>query len=150
MYLILIMVLVSIDQLTKLLIYNSLGVFQSIPIIDNVFHITYVKNFGAAFNIFQGKTNFLIVITIAIIIGAIIYLILKHKVLQPMIKVSMSLIISGGIGNIIDRCRVGFVVDFLDFRHFPVFNFADICVTTGCALLIIHMILSERWQKNEH
>ncbi len=132
------------DQLSKYFISMWMSLNESIPLIEGVFHITYVKNFGAAFSILQGKQFFLITVTLIALILINIYLVVKLKENHRILSLALSFIIGGGYGNLIDRIRLGYVVDFFDFRVFPVFNIADICVCTGCGLLILYIFYFEK------
>ena len=132
--------LISIDQISKYLALNYLKPIGTIPIIENIFHLTYVENRGAAFGMLQNNQFiFIIVATIATIGG--LYYIYKHK-LSLLAKSSIVLIISGAIGNMIDRVRLGFVVDYFDFRIIwdYIFNIADVFVVVGTILLCVHII----------
>lgn len=144
MYYLLILVLVVTDQASKAYIRSGMMPGDSIPVIAQVFHITYVQNTGAAFSILQGEQLLLKVLPIAVIVGIALYLQVKGKNEHWSLKTALSLIIAGGIGNLIDRIRFGFVVDFLDFRVFPVFNIADIAVCTGCGFLILYVLFLEK------
>lgn len=143
MYYIIIAAAVILDQLVKFLVRTNMDVHQSIPVIENVFHLTYVQNTGAAFSIFSGHTGVLALFTLVITAGLMIYLHSIRKTGHWMLKLSISFITAGGIGNIIDRTVLNYVVDFFDFRIWPVFNIADIFVCTGCALLLIYVFLEE-------
>ena len=111
--------LIGLDQLTKILIDSNMQLHQSIPIISfgdtNVLNITYERNPGAAFSILEGKQLFLILFT-AVVIVVMLYLMLSKRVKKPTYIWSMSLIVAGGIGNLIDRVIRGEVVDFIDVR----------------------------------
>lgn len=137
---------IAVDQILKLIVVNALEIGQTVPLIDGVFHFTYIQNFGAAFSILQNRQSFLIIITaIAMAVMAIVAVKNINRY-SKLTSVSLALIVGGGIGNIIDRIRMGYVVDFLDFRliDYPVFNFADCCVVIGAILLVISILLSER------
>ena len=139
-YELIILLLVGIDQLSKILALKYLKSVESIPIIQNMFHLTYVENRGAAFGMFQNnQIIFVIVALIASIYG--LYYLHKNKV-NILGKVSILLIISGALGNLIDRVRLGFVVDYFDFRIIweYVFNIADIFVVLGTILLCIYIL----------
>ena len=139
-YELIILLLVGIDQLSKILALKYLKSVESIPIIQNMFHLTYVENRGAAFGMFQNnQIIFVIVALIASIYG--LYYLHKNKV-NILGKVSILLIISGALGNLIDRVRLGFVVDYFDFRIIweYVFNVADIFVVLGTILLCIYIL----------
>ena len=142
-YELIILLLVGIDQLSKILALKYLKNVESIPIIQNMFHLTYVENRGAAFGMFQNnQIIFVIVALVASIYG--LYYLHKKKV-NILGKVSILLIISGALGNLIDRVRLGFVVDYFDFRIIweYVFNIADIFVVLGTILLCIYILFYE-------
>ena len=136
--------LVLIDQVSKLLVVNYLS--DKIVLINNFFSLDYVKNTGAAFGFFSGNIFFLVLITLALVI----YLIyeLKQNIDKKFNLVFIILIISGAIGNLIDRVFRGFVVDFISFILFnsqmPVFNIADIFVTCGVTGLIFVIFKEEK------
>ena len=145
LYIILFIVgLVLIDQISKLLVVNYLS--DKIVLINNFFSLDYVKNTGAAFGFFSGNIFFLVLITLALVF----YLIyeLKQNIEKKFNLVFIILIISGAIGNLIDRVFRGFVVDFISFILFnsqmPVFNIADIFVTCGVAGLIFVIFKEEK------
>ena len=143
-YLILCAVFVAADILTKYIVTCNMSVGDTIPLISGVFHLTYVRNTGAAFSILSGQRIFLIILPALVVLALIIYIIAK-KPTNKLLLLSFSMIISGGIGNLIDRISLGYVIDFLDFRliNFPVFNVADIWVTCGAALFVILLLFSK-------
>jgi signal peptidase II len=114
---------------------------QSVPLINGVFHLTYTENTGAAFSILQNQRWLFIALTIIFIILATYYLI-KHPKEKLIMRVGLSMVLAGAIGNLIDRILLGYVVDFFDFRliNFPVFNIADCAIDVGCALLVIYFL----------
>ena len=145
MYYIVILALIGLDWLTKYWIQTSMALNDTIPVIDGIFHITYIHNYGAAFSILEGKQSFLLIVTgiaMAAILGYMVVTQIKKKA-QPMELWSLALILAGGIGNFIDRVRFGYVVDFFDFRIWPIFNVADIAVCCGCGLLIFYVLIWE-------
>ena len=129
-----------IDRLTKALVSATMKLGQSIPVIENIFHITFKTNDGAAFSILSGRVSFLIIATL-LIIGALVAFILVKKPKSKIFGIAVSLIISGALGNLADRIALGHVIDFLDARFidFPIFNVADICVVCGAALFCIYV-----------
>lgn len=135
---ILLSTLVFLDQLTKIYFSRILNVGQTIPVIKNIFHLSLVYNSGAAFGVFQGKIFLFIIISVVAIY--LIALNIKHK---P-INYSWILVLSGAVGNLIDRARLGYVIDFLDFRVWPVFNIADSCITIGMIILVFSMFKSQK------
>ena len=129
--------ILAIDQIVKAAIRIIMYVGESLPIIEDVFHITYVQNRGAAFSILSGQGILLVMIPLASIIFAIWYM-EKHLEEHWTLTLSLSLIISGGVGNLIDRIVFGYVTDMFDFRFWPVFNVADIAVCVGAGFLILY------------
>ena len=125
-----------LDQFTKYIIKQNFQLNQSIPIIKNILHLTYVTNTGSAFGLFKGF-NFIFVIFSFIVIITIVYYIKKIKNNERILQFSIGLLLGGTIGNLIDRLFYSYVVDFIDFRIWPVFNVADSAVTISIALLII-------------
>lgn len=145
MYYIAILALIGLDWLTKYWIQTSMALNDTIPVIDGIFHITYIHNYGAAFSILEGKQGFLLAVTGAAMAAIAIYMVYaqKKKELTPMGLWSLALILAGGLGNFFDRVRFGYVVDFLDFRVWPIFNVADIAVCCGCGLLVFYVMIWE-------
>lgn len=138
-----IFVLILIDQVTKYFITANMKVYDSIVVIENIFHLTYVRNFGAAFSILQNKKIFFVVITVIVAMGIIFTIAKYSKGMHRAMLYSLALILAGAIGNLIDRIRLGYVIDFFDFRIWPVFNIADMCVVCGCILITYYMFFIE-------
>lgn len=138
---------VGIDQIIKLIVVSNMSLGDSIPIINNVLHITYVLNDGAAFSFMSGQVWLLCGVT-SVIMGVLIYLYISKRVTHKLAITSLALIESGGIGNLIDRffngdvLFQGKVVDYVDFRliNFAVFNFADCCVVIGTITLVVYLL----------
>ncbi len=134
-------VLVAADQIVKLLVIKHLVPIGSFTLIDGVIRLRYVENTGAAFGSFEGKTSILSMVTFVVIVVGLVYLLTKKK--KPDVEyVCYSLIIAGGLGNLIDRVFRGYVIDYIEpiFVDFAVFNFADILVTCSAIFLIIWML----------
>lgn len=136
--LLVIAVLVAADQLIKWAVVNSFASGGSMEILFGLIRIRYVENTGAAFSSMEGQTTFLTVFS-AVVIAMFIFLLMTKKIKPGAFYWCLSVIIAGGIGNLIDRIARGFVVDYIEptFVDFAVFNFADCCVTVGAFLLII-------------
>ncbi|WP_370456844.1 signal peptidase II [Fusobacterium sp. FSA-380-WT-3A] len=145
-YLIGIVGLVFLDQLTKIQIENNFFIGDSLAIIQDFFHITYVQNRGIAFGIFQGKINLISVFTVIAIIGIIYYFLKTFKKSSFLEKLAYMLIISGAIGNMIDRIFRGYVVDMIDFRGIWsfVFNMADVYINIGVAVILLDMFIKAK------
>lgn len=142
-------VLVGADRITKWLIVSNMELSDTIHLIKigdkEVLNLYYCLNSGAAFSRLSGKTVFLIVITSAVILW-LLYLMIAKKVHRTVYLVSISLILGGGVGNLIDRIfNNGKVIDFIDVRiiNFPIFNFADICAVCGAGLLMLTVLIDE-------
>ena len=140
-----ILALVAFDQWTKYYIVSNFNLYQSKPIIENFFHITYITNDGMAFGLsFPGGKQVLLIMTVILTLFIITFL-WKERKGHPLIKYGLVFILSGAFGNLIDRFLNGKVVDFLDFMvgnfHWYVFNIADSSVTIGMILFISHSIL---------
>ena len=141
------------DQATKLYIDRSMLLFQSIPVIDGLFNITYVRNKGAAFSFLSHASwrlpFFIAISAVAAAVIVIAFKRLRHD--QRLAQASLAMIFSGAVGNLIDRVRQGEVVDFLDVYwrtyHWPAFNVADSLICVGVALLALDMLGEEQRQK---
>ena len=138
--------IVFLDQLSKWLTVMNLGLGETFPLIEGVFHFTYVQNTGAAFSMFNKPDErwiFMSISTVAII-ALSIYLWFNRKG-SKLLCVAMCFIIGGGIGNMVDRCILKYVIDMLDFRliNFAIFNVADSFVCVGVGLFALAVILDE-------
>jgi len=146
---------IIIDQLTKIAVDRSMQLFDSIPIVEHFFHLTYVRNRGAAFSFLSNASWRLPFFITVSIIAAIVILVAFQKMRddQKLAHTSLALIFSGAVGNLIDRVRLGEVIDFLDAHwyrhHWPAFNVADSLICVGVFLLAIDMLQEEkRLKKN--
>ena len=142
-----IVAIIALDQWSKWAIKTSFNLYQSEPVIQDLLHFTYVTNDGMAFGLsFPGGKHILLVMTI-LLTGFIIGFLWKEREGHPLVKYGLALILSGAIGNLIDRFLYGKVVDFLDLMigdfHWYIFNVADSSVTIGMVLFIIHSIIYE-------
>lgn len=133
--------IVLTDQLVKLWAMNSLQTVGSMPFIPGVMNLTYVQNTGAAFSMLQGNWLFLIVIPI-IVCALGVYILVSKRVKHPLLNWTFVLILSGAIGNLIDRIFRGYVVDMFEVTlfKFAIFNVADIFITVGAILLFIYIL----------
>lgn len=143
MYILLILVLIAADQASKIAVQQMLSGKPSLPIIPGIFHLTYVENRGAAFGLMVGKQIFFAVVAALVIIAGLICI--YKKSYGKLVNISISMVIAGAVGNLIDRLKLGYVVDFLDFRIVwnYVFNVADVFVIVGTFLLCVSMIASD-------
>ncbi|TCL37193.1 signal peptidase II [Anaerospora hongkongensis] len=128
-----------IDQGIKYYVQSQMTLGMSIPVINGVFHITYILNPGAAFSILEHQTILLMAVTVGML-AALVYF-YGHIAAGPwLMRLGAGLLAGGAIGNLIDRVKTGYVVDFLDFRIWPVFNSADVAIVTGVSLLMYTML----------
>jgi len=137
-----------LDQWTKSMVVQKLPLYQRVNVIQGFFNLTHVRNTGGAFGIFGGEKgglgSILFVVVSLIAIGAIVFLFVKIKENEKTLALSFSLILSGAVGNLIDRLRYGEVVDFLDFHlstyHWPAFNVADSAICIGIGLMALELL----------
>ena len=144
MELIIIVLGLILDRVTKIWALNVLTKTTEIPVIKDFFSFAYLENRGAAFGILQNKLIFLSLVTLTIMGGIVVYL-FKYKPTSKILRISLAFIVSGAIGNLIDRVWYKYVVDFImlhykDVYYFPTFNVADMFVVVGTMLLVIYMI----------
>ena len=147
------MVLISsavlvLDQITKFWVHQTMALYQSIEIVPHFVSLTYLRNTGAAFGLLAGgrsplRTIFFILVS-ALAIGCIFYLFKTLRPQQKTMAVSLSLVLGGAIGNLVDRIYMGEVIDFIDLHwyqlHWPAFNVADSAITIGVGLLFVQML----------
>jgi len=144
-----------LDQWTKYIIVQKLRLYQRVEVIQGFFNIIHVRNTGGAFGIFGGEKggigSVLFVVVSLIAIGAIVFLFVKIKENEKTLTLSFSLILSGAIGNLIDRLQYGEVVDFLDFHlstyHWPAFNIADSAICIGIGLMALELLIRDSKKK---
>jgi signal peptidase II len=145
-------VLLILDQVTKYIIHTGMDLHESIPVITGFFSITYIRNPGAAFGFLAGASStfryvFFIGVTIAAI-GLILHYLRTYAAGDRLLTISLGMILSGAIGNLIDRVRFGEVIDFLDVyigtAHWPAFNVADSAISVGAFILFIHLIRQKK------
>ena len=138
--------IVAVDQVTKYLTVANIDLFQRVGAWDGVFHLTYVRNTGAAFSSFEGA-QWLFLLIFLVFTGAILYdMVKKAMPFTNFERWCVAAIYGGGLANMIDRLRLGYVVDMVEveFIRFPVFNVADCFITCGCVALLVHLIFFNR------
>jgi signal peptidase II len=144
-YYLLILALVSVDQATKLLVARTVALYQSVTVIPGFFNITRIHNKGAIFGTFSQTNNKLVFVLLTAASFAALVLVVTYFFKTPaadkLMKISLTLIMAGALGNQFDRLVRGHVVDFLDFHirdaHWPFFNAADSCITIGACLMLV-------------
>ncbi len=147
-YILLAMGLLAADQLSKWFVMSRMSEGDSIPVIEPVFHITYVMNPGAAFGMLPYKTLFFVIVTVIVVLGIILFA--RHiPAGKVLLKTGLALQVGGAVGNLIDRLRFGHVVDFFDFRVWPVFNIADMGIVVGVGILFIELLKGDRENRKQ-
>ena len=134
--------IVAADQFTKYLTVSNIALYEDVPFIPGLLQLTYVQNTGAAFSSFEGQ-QWLFALVFAVFTVLILREYRKNTMgFTPFERWCIVAIYGGGLGNMIDRIRLGYVVDMIEttFITFPVFNVADIFITCGCILLLVHLI----------
>ena len=142
-----------LDQLTKFLVVENVPLYGHVEFIPGVISFTYVRNTGAAFSSFQGMQWLFALIFLVFTVGIVWEFSKKKMPFTTLERWFIVLIYAGGLGNMIDRLRLGYVVDMIktEFMNFPVFNVADCCITCGCFLLLGHLIFFNRefWKEEK-
>lgn len=141
------LIIIFLDQLTKYYAVKMLKGNTPIVLIKNFLQFNYVENYGAAFGILQNKKIFFVIMTILVIIGIIVYMKMNTNLTFPM-KIALAMVIGGAVGNLIDRVRLGYVVDFVDVNFwgvydFPVFNLADSFIVIATFILMYLLIFNK-------
>ena len=152
LYIAAILVMIVVDQVGKHWAFTVLQPQHTIPLIENVFHLTYIENRGAAFSMFAKFASRWIFVALAAVITLAICYALSKKLMQTALgSWSLVLIAAGAVGNAVDRVARGFVVDMFDFRliHFPVFNVADIFICVGGVLFVIYFMFQHKDKPND-
>ena len=134
---------IIVDQLSKCILSHYLSLHRSVPIIKHCFHLTLVHNTGIAFGMLKGNSHFILLVTVVGLMLIVWHLkkefadnLTKQQGVALCEMIAVGLILGGALANMIDRLRLGYVVDFLDFRIWPVFNVADSCITVGALILL--------------
>jgi signal peptidase II len=137
---------VAADQLTKHIVTGHLGLDEGIHVVGP-FWIHHVQNSGIAFGLFSSATAAVIVLT-AIAVGWMLLFFLRSGARHPVLPVALGLVIGGSVSNLLDRVRLGYVTDFIDFRYWPAFNLADSFIVVGVAILLGTLLSAERMPRS--
>jgi len=152
--------IILFDQASKFYIQHNMYIGESIAVIEGIFHITYVENPRTSFGLFEYNSSFFV---IAVLVSVILVILIYKKIIfkkDPFMYIPLTLALGGAVGNLIDRVRIdGKVIDFIDFRIWPVFNFADSAIVCGMLVLLIHVLFhapekedkgeGEEWKNEE-
>lgn len=134
------------DQAIKFLVVSYMKLGESIPVLAGIFHITYIENPGAAFGLFANQ-RVMFIVAAALVIAAACLMYRRLMSEKVIVRWGVALLLGGAAGNLIDRVRIGCVIDFLDFRIWPVFNIADIGICIGVALLMYALLFDKEKEK---
>ena len=139
--------IVAADQITKLLVLAEIPLFGHVDAVPGLFHLTYVQNTGAAFSSFEGMRWMFVVLFVILTVLIFVEYFKKPMPFTTLERFCIAAIYAGGLGNMIDRVRLGYVVDMIEtkFMEFPVFNVADCFICCGCVLLMVHLLI---WNKS--
>ncbi len=132
-----------VDQIIKWMVVHGLVMYEKIPIFGGLITVTHIRNSGAAYNLFSDMPLLLIFFPGIVMTLGLIYIGVKSKTSNKLLMLSFSMVIGGGLGNLIDRISKGYVVDYLDIKIIPVFNVADMCICIGCGLLFIYLLFMD-------
>ena len=129
------------DQFTKYLVVQNMGLYEEVPLLPGVLGLTHVRNQGAAFSSFRGMQWLFVLIFVVLTLAVVYEYFKKPMPFTALERWCIAAIYGGGLGNMIDRVRLGYVVDMLEteFMEFPVFNVADCFITCGCVVLMVHL-----------
>jgi len=139
MFFLIIALVLLLDQGSKAAVQMWMYQGESIPIVKQVFHLTYILNPGAAFGFLAYQTNLFIIVTAGLVLGVLLFY-RSLPLERVLVRYGLALVVGGALGNLVDRLRFGKVVDFLDFRVWPVFNLADSAIVIGACLLILDFL----------
>ena len=141
------------DQWTKWLVVEKIPLFSDVPAIDGLFHFTYVQNFGAAFSSLQGMRWLFVAIFLVLTVAVLYEYFKKPMPFSTFERWCIAAIYGGGLGNVIDRVRLGYVVDMIevDFMNFAVFNVADCFITCGCIAMMVSLLFFNKafWKEEK-
>ena len=144
---------VAADQLSKLWVVAEIPLYSQVPVLPGLFHLTYTQNTGAAFSMLRGQQWLFVVIFLVLTVAIVWEFSGKRMPFKTFERWCIVSVFAGGLGNLIDRVRLGYVVDMIEveFMRFAVFNVADCFITCGCILLMVHLVFFNRefWKEEK-
>ena len=146
-YAVIIAAVIVLDRIVKALVKSGFEPGDTVAVLGDFFHITYVQNRGVAFSMLYGHQTVIIILTAAFLAAVRVFLIGFNTKFPAVFNTGLALVCGGGLSNIVDRTLYGYVVDMLDFGSFPVFNVADICICVGCGLMLLYALRSMKDEK---
>ena len=141
-YAVIIAAVIALDRLVKAMVRSGFETGDTVAVLGDFFHITYVQNRGVAFSMLYGHQTVILIMTGVLLAAVLVFLIGFNKKFPAVFNTGLALVCGGGLSNIIDRTAYGYVVDMLDFGSFPVFNAADVCICVGCGLMLLYALKS--------
>ncbi len=135
-------IVLLIDQGSKTLVRRTMSLGESIPVIQNIFHLTYIENTGVAFGMFSGHAKVFVVVSLVVLFG-LLFFAWKEHARSLLLHYGIAMVIAGALGNDIDRVVKSSVTDMFDCRIWPIFNVADIAVCVGFGLLILYILFDQ-------
>ncbi|MCA9764982.1 MAG: signal peptidase II [Carnobacterium sp.] len=150
LYYVLALLIIGIDQFTKYLTVANIDLYEVVEVFPSLLSWMYLQNTGAAWSILEGQMWFFYIVT-AIVVVIVVYYLQKYGRQSRLLSLSLSFVLAGSIGNVIDRIRLGYVVDMirLEFIDFPIFNVADMALSVGVGLMILYVFLDEQDKKRK-
>ena len=139
-YPLIVIAIIAADQFTKVLVRNNIALGERIPVIGDWMNFTYIRNEGAAFSMFSGNRFVTVVLTAALLILCVVFIIHELRAKENVLVLCITCVLGGGLSNMYDRIHFGYVTDMISCGNFAVFNVADIFVTCGCILAIIYIL----------
>lgn len=136
------LLILGLDQWSKARIRNTMSLGESVPIIQDIFHLTYIENTGISFGLFSGHTKIFVIVSVIVLIALLVFS-WKESQGSMLLRYGVAMIVSGAVGNIIDRVTKSSVTDMFDCRIWPIFNVADIAVCIGFGLLILYILFDQ-------
>lgn len=146
-YAIIIVTVIFLDRIVKIALRSGFEPGDTVAVLGDFFHITYVQNRGVAFSMLYGHETAIMIITAVLMIAVLVFLIGFNRKFPAIFNTGLALVCGGGLSNMIDRKTYGYVVDMFDFGWFPVFNVADICICVGCGLMLLYALKSVKDDK---
>ena len=141
-YAVIIAAVIALDRIVKAMVRSGFEPGDTVAVLGDFFHITYVQNRGVAFSMLYGHQTVILIMTGVLLAAVLVFLIGFNKKFPAVFNTGLALVCGGGLSNIIDRTAYGYVVDMLDFGSFPVFNAADVCICVGCGLMLLYALKS--------
>ncbi len=140
---------IAIDQLTKIIIRMNFSLGETMPLIGDIVRLTYIRNTGTAFSMFENNTWITIGLTAVLLVVCLLFMIYEWRRGSKLVSMCVILVLAGGLSNLLDRVLLGYVTDMISIGRFAIFNVADVAVTLGCLLAAISIIRASKEDDDE-